>query len=63
MDHLDAILALGPRLVAFPLVSNAVGTVVDAPSVIRRAKAAGAHTLVDAAQGAPHLPIDVQALG
>ncbi len=63
MNHLDEILALRPRLVAFPLVSNAIGTTVEAAEVIRRAKAAGALTLVDAAQGAPHLPLDVQALG
>jgi cysteine desulfurase/selenocysteine lyase len=63
MDHLDALLALRPKLVGFPLVSNAIGSTVDAVEVVRRARAAGALTLIDAAQGAPHLAVDVRALG
>ena len=43
--------------------SNATGTINDVATVARKAKAAGALTYVDAVQYAPHLPIDVQALG
>ena len=57
------LLARGPRLVAFSHVSNAVGTVNDALDLARRARAAGATVLIDAAQSAPHRPLDVQALG
>lgn len=56
------LLARGPRLVAFSHVSNAVGTVNDARDLTRRARAAGATVVIDAAQSAPHRPLDVQAL-
>jgi cysteine desulfurase/selenocysteine lyase len=62
MDHLDELLAREPKLVAFPHVSNSLGTIVDAQEVTRRAHAAGAVVLIDAAQSAPHLPVDVQAI-
>lgn len=51
-----------PRLVAFPYVSNSLGTVNPAAQLIRLAHAAGAVVVVDAAQGTPHRPVDVQAL-
>ncbi|MFT4039684.1 MAG: SufS family cysteine desulfurase [Thermomicrobiales bacterium] len=59
----ETLLAQGPKLVAFSHVSNAVGTVNDAVWLTQRAKAAGATVLIDAAQSAPHRPLDVQALG
>jgi cysteine desulfurase/selenocysteine lyase len=55
-------LALRPRIVAFPYVSNALGTVNPAADLVRMAHAAGAVTVVDGAQSTPHLPVDVQAL-
>jgi cysteine desulfurase family protein (TIGR01976 family) len=56
---------LGPRtkLVAVGWASNAVGTINPVAEVVRRAHAAGAWTYVDAVHAAPHLPIDVRALG
>ncbi|MCB9664118.1 MAG: cysteine desulfurase [Alphaproteobacteria bacterium] len=56
---------IGPRtkLVACGHVSNALGTINPVAEVIALAKAQGALVLLDGAQGAPHLPIDVQALG
>jgi cysteine desulfurase / selenocysteine lyase len=55
---------LGPRtrMVAFGHVSNALGTVNPARQIIEMAHAAGALALVDGAQAAPHMRIDVQAL-
>jgi cysteine desulfurase family protein (TIGR01976 family) len=50
------------RVVAFPLASNAVGTVVDARRVVELAHAAGALAWADAVHYAPHGPIDVAAL-
>ncbi len=52
-----------PRLVAFPYVSNALGTVNPAAQLIKLAHAAGAVTVVDGAQATPHLRVDVQELG
>ena len=56
-------LELGPKLVAFPYVSNALGTVNPVAQLARLAHAAGALVLVDGAQSTPHLRVDVQALG
>jgi cysteine desulfurase/selenocysteine lyase len=43
-------------------VSNTLGTIAPLETIIPRAHAAGAVVLVDGAQGAPHLPLDVKAL-
>jgi len=51
------------RVVAFPLASNAVGTVTDAARIAELAHAAGALAWADAVHYAPHGPIDVTALG
>jgi cysteine desulfurase/selenocysteine lyase len=51
------------KLLALTWISNAFGTVNPIHEMIRAAKAAGAFVLIDAAQSAAHLPIDVQALG
>jgi cysteine desulfurase / selenocysteine lyase len=55
---------LGPRtrMVAVGHVSNALGTVNPIRQIIEMAHRAGALTLVDGAQAAPHMRIDVQAL-
>jgi cysteine desulfurase / selenocysteine lyase len=52
-----------PRVVAFPYVSNSLGTVNPAAELTRLAHAAGAVVVVDGAQGTPHLKVDVQTLG
>jgi cysteine desulfurase/selenocysteine lyase len=51
------------RIVGVVHVSNALGTVNPVAEMTRMAHEAGAIVLVDGAQAAPHLPIDVQALG
>ena len=51
------------RLVAVTHMSNVLGTVNDVAALARLARARGALILVDAAQSAPHLPLDVVALG
>ena len=51
-----------PRIVAFPYVSNALGTVNPAAQLARLAHAVGAVVVVDGAQSTPHLRVDVQAL-
>src|SRR2546430_6979703 len=49
-------------LVAFPYVSNALGTVNPAAQLARLAHAVGAVVDVDGAQSTPHLRVDAQAL-
>ncbi|MDQ5840481.1 MAG: SufS family cysteine desulfurase [Chloroflexota bacterium] len=63
LEDLDRLLAARPKLVAVAAVSNALGTINPVRDITERAHAAGALVLVDAAQAAPHMPIDVQAIG
>ncbi|OLC05206.1 MAG: cysteine desulfurase [Gemmatimonadetes bacterium 13_1_40CM_4_69_8] len=51
-----------PKIVAFPYVSNALGTVNPAAQLTRLAHAVGAVVVVDGAQATPHLKVDVRAL-
>jgi cysteine desulfurase/selenocysteine lyase len=50
------------KLFAFTHVSNSLGTINPAADLCARARKLGALTLVDAAQSAGHLPVDVQDL-
>jgi cysteine desulfurase/selenocysteine lyase len=56
---------IGPRtrIVSIVHVSNALGTVNPVALLAEWAHAVGAVMLVDGAQSAPHLPVDVKALG
>ncbi len=63
LDALDTLLNERTRIVAFTRMSNVLGTITPATEIVRRAKAAGAVTLIDAAQGIPHMPVNVQDLG
>ncbi|HEU4698278.1 MAG TPA: cysteine desulfurase, partial [Gemmatimonadales bacterium] len=51
------------KLVGIVHVSNALGTINPVEAVVRLAHARGIPVLVDGAQSAPHLGVDVQALG
>jgi cysteine desulfurase/selenocysteine lyase len=51
------------KVVACNLVSNTLGTINPVDRLAAWAHAQGAILVVDAAQGAPHVPVDVQALG
>jgi cysteine desulfurase/selenocysteine lyase len=59
---LDEKLALGPKLVAISHVSNALGTINDVKSIVEKSHAAGAIVLLDGAQAAPHMQVDLQEL-
>lgn len=63
LDAFDALLNTNTRLVAFPHVSNALGTVNPIAALTRSAKAVGALVLIDGAQGIAHETVDVQTLG
>ena len=60
LDALDRLLTERTKLVAVTAVSNVLGTINPVAEIIRRAHAAGAVVLVDAAQSVPHQAIDVR---
>lgn len=62
-DQFTALLEQEPRLVVFNQVSNTLGTINPYREMTAAAKAAGAVVLIDGAQGAPHLGIDVHETG
>jgi len=61
-DSYEVLLRTHPKLVAFTAVSNGIGTINPTKEMVRKAHEAGALVLVDAAQAAPHEPVDVQDL-
>ncbi len=63
LEALDGLLDERCRLLAFTLVSNVLGTRNPVAQLVAAARRVGAKVLVDAAQAAPQLPLDVAALG
>jgi cysteine desulfurase / selenocysteine lyase len=63
LQDLDRKLSDRTRIVAFSHVSNVAGYINPAEEICARARRAGARVFVDAAQSAPHIPLDVQTLG
>ncbi|HEX6306668.1 MAG TPA: cysteine desulfurase [Longimicrobiales bacterium] len=63
LEQYDALLNERTKIVAVGHVSNALGTINPVRDIVDKAHAVGALVLVDGAQAAPHLPVDVQALG
>jgi cysteine desulfurase/selenocysteine lyase len=62
VSSLEELLTPKTKIVAITYVSNTLGTINPLKEIIQRAHAHGAVVVVDAAQAAPHLPIDVQDL-
>ncbi|HVF53335.1 MAG TPA: cysteine desulfurase [Actinomycetota bacterium] len=62
MDLLDEYITPKTKLVAITLMSNVLGTINPIRQIADAAHAVGALILVDAAQAAPHIPIDTVAL-
>jgi len=62
LEELDTLLTPRTKLVAVTAVSNVLGTINPLTTIIAKAHAVGALVLVDAAQSAPHMTTDVQAL-
>ena len=60
---IDEVINERTRVVAFVHQSNALGTINPVWRIVARAREVGALTVLDASQSAPHLPLDVQALG
>jgi cysteine desulfurase/selenocysteine lyase len=63
MEAFTGLLERGPKLVAVAHVSNVLGTENPIAEIARLAHDAGALVLVDGAQSAPKLPLDVAELG
>ncbi len=63
MDAFHRLLSPRTRVVAVTHVSNVLGTINALAEIARKTRDAGALLLVDGAQAAPHLPLDVAALG
>jgi len=63
IDEFERLIGPKTRLVAVTHVSNVLGTINPIRRIVEMAHARGARVLVDGAQAAPHLKVDVQALG
>jgi len=63
LDEFEKLLGPRTKMVAITQMSNALGTPVPVKEVVRLAHARGIPVLVDGAQGAVHLDVDVQDLG
>jgi cysteine desulfurase/selenocysteine lyase len=63
IDEFEKLLGPRTKMVAITHMSNMLGTIVPVKEVVRRAHARGIPVLVDGAQGAVHLDIDVQDIG
>ncbi|MCH6230646.1 SufS family cysteine desulfurase [Microbacterium sp. CFH 31415] len=63
LDAAAAVISNRSRVVAFPHVSNVLGIVNPVAELVALAQAVGALTVLDACQSAPHLPLDLPALG
>lgn len=63
LDEFEKLLTERTRMVAITQMSNALGTIVPVKEVVRLAHARGIPVLVDGAQAAVHLDIDVRDIG
>ncbi len=63
LDEVERQLGERTRMLAFTHVSNALGTINPVKEIVGLARERGVPTLVDGAQAAPHMPVDVQDLG
>ncbi|MDR1187462.1 MAG: SufS family cysteine desulfurase [Bifidobacteriaceae bacterium] len=63
LDDLPDVLTPRTRLLAFTHASNVTGAVTDVAAMVGAARRVGALTVLDAAQSAPHLALDLPGLG
>ncbi|MEO7803790.1 MAG: cysteine desulfurase [Actinomycetota bacterium] len=63
LAEFDRLLSNKTKVVAITHVSNVLGTINPIAEISAKAHAVGAIVVCDGAQAAPHMPVDVQALG
>lgn len=63
ITDLDTIINEKTKLVTFSHMSNVLGTISPVEKIVKRAKEVGAVVVLDGAQSAPHMQVDVAALG
>ena len=63
LSQLDRLLGDGVKLLSLTHISNSMAVVNPVAEICARARKHGVITVIDAAQSAGHLPIDVQAIG
>jgi len=63
LDALHAAMTADVKLLALTHVSNVLGTVNPVREICREARRRGIVTVIDGSQAAPHLPLDVAAIG
>ena len=63
LSHLDTLLTPEVKIFSFVHVSNSLGTINPARELCARARTVGAVTLLDGAQSAGHMPVDVREIG
>jgi len=63
LEQLDSIVTERTRVLAFTHVSNVLGIVNPVELLVARARQVGAVTVLDACQSAPHMALDLRALG
>lgn len=62
LDEFEKLISPRTKMIALTQMSNVLGTIVPIKEVVRIARAHGIPVLVDGAQGAVHLPVDVRDL-
>ena len=63
LEQLSSLITPEVKLFAFTHISNSLGTINPVAELCAKARAIGALTLVDAAQSAGHMPVDVREMG
>jgi cysteine desulfurase/selenocysteine lyase len=63
LEELERLLSPRTRILGMAHVSNALGTINPVAQIVEMAHARGVPVLLDGAQAAPHVAVDVQALG
>jgi cysteine desulfurase/selenocysteine lyase len=63
LNGLENLFDARTKMMALPHVSNSLGTINPVEKIAVEARKRGVMLLIDGAQGAPHLPVDVQAIG
>jgi cysteine desulfurase / selenocysteine lyase len=63
LDAAEAMLTTDFDMIAFAHVSNVLGSVLDVPRAVALSRKFGASLLLDGCQGAPHMAVDVVAMG